>query len=108
MTDHQSPFQAHAECESREARSVDSTIGQDLWIDHATTAPLDPTPIEEDVYFGRRLGEGKEGWTKSRDYLSTEDRLGEVVECNLEVRHCDRLVNDASLNLAGEWRVRGL
>jgi hypothetical protein len=60
MADHESSFKSHAESESTVNIGINSACCKNSWIYHSATTPLDPTIIEENIYFSTWLGEWKE------------------------------------------------
>src|SRR5689334_17816098 len=100
----QRAFQPHAEREAGVHRCVDAARAQDVRVDHAAAAPLDPARAalllgEPHIDLRRRLGEGEERGAQAGARRLTEHGAGESVEGALEVRHRNPLVHGQALDL---------
>src|SRR5664280_1575385 len=94
VTQHEGPFDTHAERETCIPIRVDATGLEHLGVDHPATTPLDPASAPTraavlvraaadeapEVQLGAGLGEREVGGPKSRLKVLPEERLNEVVE----------------------------
>src|SRR5690606_16054099 len=106
-------LQAHAEREPGVLLGVDAAGAQDVGVDHAAAAPLDPAgPAlllrEPDVDLGGRLGEREERGPQPGARRRPEHGARERVEGPLEVGHRDAAVDREPLHLVEHRGVGGV
>ena len=111
--EHETALDPHAEREPGVHLGIDARGLQHVRVHHAAAAPLDPARAAleggvPEVELGARLGEREEARAQAHLRLVAEDRLHEVVEGALEVRHGEALVDGHALELHEDRQVRGV
>src|SRR5215218_9021799 len=111
VAEHETPLDAHAEREPGVHLGVDAGRLEHVGVHHAAAAPFDPAraALESgvpEVELSARLGEREEARPQADLRLVAEDRLHEVVEGALEVRHREPLVDGDALELHEDGQVR--
>ena len=93
MASHAKPFDTEAEGEATDLLRIVTNGRQDVWIDHARAAELDPVVVPTHVGFNTWLGKRKERGTEADVHIVAQVAGREQTQHALQVSHRDFLVH---------------